>query len=190
MLPSTDDRFPTEGVLPLSPDSTVPRSNVNARLEIRAVRAVAALVALVAIVDQLTKSLIVGWLGPDASRHRHELLGNVFAFDYVENTGAAFGILSGRVWLLIVLAFAVGGWFLIAYRRHLVDSVSLQRAVGLVVGGAAGNLVDRVRLGHVVDFVAVGIWPRFNVADASITLGLVLLFFAMMRGDVGEDADP
>ena len=153
--------------------------------------AVPVIVALMVIVaDQVTKMVTVAWLGPDAAYHRWELAGAWLAFDYVENTGAAFGILRGRTWLLSAAALGVATWFAFAYGRSLPRSRVLQVAIGLVLGGAIGNLIDRVRLGYVVDFVAVGIWPRFNVADSAITIGLVLLFLhiALEETDGSSDA--
>lgn len=136
---------------------------------------VALVVLVVVIADQTSKWVIVRWLGPDSSTHRWELAGNLLAFEYVENTGAAFGILAGRVWLLLVLALLAGLGFLIVFWNDLRFNALLRFGIGLVLGGAAGNLLDRVRLGYVVDFMAAGTWPKFNVADSSITIGLILL---------------
>jgi signal peptidase II len=142
---------------------------------------VAAVLVGVLIADQAVKRLVVDWLGPDAANQRRDILGSWLAFEYVENTGAAFGILAGRQWLLSVAAMIIVSWFVWAYGRSLPGSPLMQVAVGLVLGGAFGNLVDRVRLGYVVDFIAVGAWPRFNVADSAITIGLVLLFTSALR---------
>ena len=131
--------------------------------------------AVVVAGDQLVKSLIVWWLGPDRSDQRFEVLGAVLAFEYVENTGAAFGTFRGRGVVLGLLAVLVLGGLVVYYRRLHEPSPWTAIGVGLIVGGAVGNLLDRVRLGHVVDFVAVGIWPKFNLADSAITVGVALM---------------
>lgn len=139
---------------------------------------VARIVVGIALFDQIVKSAIVSWIGPDQPFQRWELAGRLVAFEYVENAGAAFGMLAGRVWLLSLLALVVALAFLILFWRDLPRSVLLRTSVGLVLGGAIGNLLDRVRLGYVVDFVAIGVWPKFNIADSAITIGLALLAFS------------
>jgi signal peptidase II len=142
------------------------------------------LLAMVATLaaDQLSKWLVVELLGRDARLHRWEIAGRYLALEYVENTGAAFGLFAGRVWLLTLVAIivAVVVVFLLRDARHdRLQSVAL----GLVVGGATGNIVDRFRFNHVTDFLAVGIWPKFNLADAAITVGLVLIAWSMLHED-------
>lgn len=149
-------------------------------------RIVAVMVAVV-LVDQLTKAGIVDWLGPGQAVHRWELAGPWLAFEYVENTGAAFGILAGRVWLLSALAVLVGFGFLLAFRSDLPRSGPLRLSIGLVIGGGVGNFIDRVRLGYVVDFVAVGVWPKFNVADSAITIGLIVLALNALREEPSRE---
>lgn len=140
--------------------------------------------AVVAL-DQATKAGVVAWLGPDRERHRSELLGAVFAVEYVENTGAAFGSFRGQGLPLIAFALAIVVGLVFYYRRITRQSAPVAFAVGLLIGGAIGNLVDRVRLGHVVDFVAVGIWPKFNVADAAVAVGIILLAWHVLVADPG-----
>jgi signal peptidase II len=132
------------------------------------------LIAAVAL-DQVTKFAIVEWLGPGASSHRWELAGKYLALEYVENRGAAFSILEGQTTLLIILAIAVAVGFVALVRKELARSYPLQAALSLIVAGAIGNLADRIRLGHVVDFVAVGVWPKFNVADTCVTIAILIL---------------
>ena len=131
--------------------------------------------AAVVAADQLVKALIVWWLGSDRADQRFELLGAVLAVEYVENTGAAFGTFRGRGALLGLLALLVLGGLIAYYRRLHDPSRWTAIGVGLIVGGAIGNLLDRIRLEHVVDFVAVGVWPKFNLADSAITVGVALL---------------
>jgi signal peptidase II len=135
----------------------------------------ALIAAGVVLADQASKAAVTDWLGPDAPRRSWEPAGEFFAFEYVENTGAAFGSFPGQSDLLIVVALAVIAGLVVYYRRVPGPSRLLGLCLGLLVGGALGNLIDRWRLGHVVDFVAVGIWPRFNLADVAVTLGVAIL---------------
>ncbi len=135
-----------------------------------------ALVGLVVVVlDQVTKLLIRGWLGPDAGSHRFDLAGDLLAFVYVENPGAAFGILRGETAFLILAAAAIVVLLIVTLRDAARLSPLMYVGLGLLLGGALGNLIDRIRLGYVTDFIAVGIWPKFNVADSAITVGLILM---------------
>jgi signal peptidase II len=141
------------------------------------------IVAAILIADQSAKWLVTRALGPEHPTHRHELLGSVLAIDYVENTGAAFGVLQGQTGVLTAVALFVLIGLIVSYRRVPDPSFFLTVGLGLLLGGALGNLLDRVRLGYVVDFVAVGIWPKFNVADSAITIGVLLLAVQFWRGE-------
>lgn len=125
--------------------------------------------------DQLTKALIRDWIGPGEDVHRHDLVGAFLAFQYVENPGAAFGILRGQTGFLILAAAIIVVLLLLTLRDAGRLSPFMYIGVGLLLGGALGNLVDRIRLGYVTDFIAIGIWPKFNVADSAITVGLILM---------------
>ena len=100
---------------------------------------------------------------------------------YIRNTGAAFGMLKGQQALFIGLSLVVVGW--IAW--ELLTKPSTARitawACGLVAGGALGNLIDRVRLDYVIDFIDLRVWPVFNVGDSAITIGVVLLLWQSLR---------
>ena len=134
---------------------------------------------VVVVLDQLTK-----WLMLDALSLRE--VGRVFFlppvlnFSYVENTGVSFGLFGGGEarWALTLFSLAVSGF--LAWWATRTDRRILISAIGLVIGGAIGNAVDRLRFGYVVDFVdfsGTGVFPWvFNVADAAITVGVVLLF--------------
>jgi signal peptidase II len=135
----------------------------------------------VVAVDQITKAWIVGDLGPDQINHRRDLLGSWIAFEYVQNRGAAFGLFSGGgglVPVLVALGFIA---LLIALRKASRPNNWFLFAAGLVAGGAVGNVFDRVRLGHVTDFIAVGAWWRFNVADSAVTVGVLILIWLSMQ---------
>jgi signal peptidase II len=146
-----------------------------------------ALTAVVVVLDQITKRAIETWIGPDATSHRHEIIGRLLAFEYVENTGVAFGLFAGRVWLVSVLAVIVAVVFIAGFWRDLPRNRLYRVALALVLAGAAGNLLDRLRLGHVIDFIAVGGWPRFNIADSAITIGLVLMAIGVVHDDIRRE---
>lgn len=157
----------------------------------RYLRLVIIALAVIAL-DQATKRVIVEWIGPEAVGHRWELAGRLLALEYVENTGIAFGLFAGRTGVVSVLAIAVGALLvgaLVAFlRADIKRNPVIQGALGAVIGGAIGNLIDRIRVGYVIDFIAVGTWPKFNVADSTITLGVATMVIALLREDEPERA--
>lgn len=136
------------------------------------------LAILILVVDQLTKAWILDGL---SLREVGQVLvwPPLLNFSYVENTGVSFGLFGGggARWILAIFSLVVAGvlawWALKAERRLLAV------AIGLVIGGAIGNVIDRIRFGYVVDFVdisGIGFFPWvFNVADSAITIGVLLL---------------
>ncbi len=138
---------------------------------------------VVVMLDQFAKLAVVAALGPGRARHDVDLLGSLLRFEYVENRGAAFGVLRGQSALLLWFALGVLAGLVLFYRRLVTASPAVALGVGLVGGGAVGNLIDRIRFGYVVDFVAVGPWPRFNVADSAITIGVAILAAVVVRND-------
>ena len=109
-----------------------------------------------------------------------------FRIIHVYNSGAAFGLFQDLTIPLIIASLVGIGVLLLVYRNSSNPSLLLRLSLGLQVGGAGGNLLDRVRLGHVTDFFDVGSWPVFNVADASIVVGIVMLAWVLLRGDFGR----
>lgn len=141
-----------------------------------AVVGVWALVALV--VDQLAKWGVRLGIDPGESV---ALIGQVVRLTHVTNTGAAFGLFSGQTALFVAATAAVITMaVLLASRLRFSDQAALA-GLGLASGGAAGNLADRLRLGAVVDFIDVGAWPVFNLADAAIVTGVGLLMWHLVR---------
>ncbi|MGH3128335.1 MAG: signal peptidase II [Gaiellaceae bacterium] len=139
-----------------------------------------ALVAGAAILaDQLTKQLVGRTLALGDSVD----IAGPFSIHHVENSGIAFGLFGSRTSLVIaVTAIAVGAMLLFfarSGRRHPVLPVAL----GLVLGGSIANLIDRLRLGHVTDFLDLVAWPAFNLADSFIVVGVAILFGALVLGD-------
>ena len=125
--------------------------------------------------DQITKALIRGWLPDRPAGRRWDAASDWLGLQYVENRGAAFGSLDGYGGVLTIVALVVVMVALTAYARVDHPTAWLRFGLGLLVGGAVGNIIDRLVYGYVVDFVAVGPWPRFNVADSAITVGVLLL---------------
>ena len=111
------------------------------------------------------------------------LLPPVLYLSYVQNTGAAFGIFPGRASVLIVVALGVAGWVTLELlrTRHRPHRLT-EWALSLILGGAIGNLIDRLRLGYVIDFIDLRIWPVFNLADTAISIGASLLIWQALRG--------
>lgn len=133
------------------------------------------------LVDQFTKYLAVTFLAPFVIWAPIPSLANVFTFTYTTNTGVAFGLFKDLGPVFVGVAVIVIAAIVI-YQRQVPQEAWLVRvALGLQLGGAAGNLLDRLRLGHVTDFIHFHFWPVFNVADMSIVGGVILLAFTMLR---------
>ena len=141
--------------------------------------------ALVFLLDQFTKFLVVSFLPYRAS---YPFRG-FFRFTHTHNTGSAFGILQGMndwlIWISVVGVFVL----IMIYRSQPRPSNLLRLSLALQLGGAFGNLVDRLRLGWVTDFIDIGPWPIFNLADASIVTGLILLAWILTRPAPTEPPD-
>lgn len=129
---------------------------------------------MVLAADQLTKALVATHL---VLEERLPLLPPLLYLTYVQNTGAAFGLLKGRQAFFIIVSLVVIGWMVWELCARLRRSAWLQWGCALVLGGAVGNLIDRLRFGYVVDFLDLRVWPVFNVGDSAITIGVGLLVF-------------
>jgi signal peptidase II len=140
-----------------------------------------AVAAATILADQAVKAYVVAHLALHDSWMPLRFIEPVFRFTHVHNTGAAFGIFpeGGAVFLIIAVVVAA---IILYYYRQLPDGMLLIRlALGLQLGGALGNVLDRVRLGYVVDFLHLRYWPVFNVADSCIVIGVALLVLEMLR---------
>jgi signal peptidase II len=142
--------------------------------------------ALVLLADQLSKLWVLHTLGPVPAARRIALVGDWLNLVYSRNTGVAFGLFQGmdvsEVFLVLALLISVGAIY--AYIYHLPNHIlSVQISTGLILGGALGNVFDRIRLGYVVDFIQVSWWPVFNLADSSITVGATILALFLLFGD-------
>jgi signal peptidase II len=160
----------------LTPFSTVARSLAAGVSEWLALGVVA--VAAIAA-DQVTKHIVASQLGLD---DQVKVLGPL-SIHHVQNSGIAFGLFASATPIVIVLtAFAVG-WMLVFFARSGARHPVLPVALGLVIGGSVSNLVDRVRLGRVTDFLDLKFWPAFNLADSFIVVGVAILLLALVAAD-------
>ncbi|MDP3879553.1 MAG: signal peptidase II [Dehalococcoidales bacterium] len=136
---------------------------------------------LVSALDQLTKL----WIRANLDLGESLPLTGWLRLTHIRNPGAAFGLFQGFSFTLTVLAIAgiiaLLVFFIFFYHRFpfLNDSLS-KPALGLILGGTVGNLIDRLRLGSVTDFVDFGFWPAFNVADASIVIGALIFAYSLL----------
>jgi signal peptidase II len=139
-------------------------------------------VALLAILaDQLSKAYVVAHLALHESWMPLSFIEPVFRFTHVHNTGAAFGLFPEGGSIFLIIAVIVSSVIIYYYRQLPRDAWLVRLALGLQLGGALGNVIDRVRLGYVVDFLHLEHWPVFNVADSSIVIGVALLALVMLR---------
>ena len=129
---------------------------------------------LVFIIDQLVKHLVVSTMHLGQSL---PVIKGIFHITYVLNPGAAFGMLEHQRWFFILVALAavlLGAAF---YKKLQQASFLMRSGAGLLLGGAVGNLADRIQSGLVVDFLDFRIWPVFNIADIAICAGAGILIF-------------
>ena len=136
---------------------------------------------LIVTADQLSKlwirsNLLVGQSLPEAG---------FFRLTHVHNTGAAFGLFQDQTFALTIVAL-VGIVILLVYALFIYHRFPFLNnglgisALGLVLGGTVGNLIDRLRFGYVIDFIDVGIWPAFNIADSAIVVGVIILAYSLL----------
>ena len=139
-----------------------------------------AVVALAALgADQLTKEIVSDHLALDEGVH---VLGP-FSIHYVQNSGIAFGLFASATAVVIVLTTLAVAWMLVFFARSGARHPILPAALGLVIGGSVSNLLDRVRIGNVTDFLDFRYWPAFNLADTFIVIGVAILFLTLLFSD-------
>ncbi|MBP8002692.1 MAG: signal peptidase II [Chloroflexi bacterium] len=133
------------------------------------------------VMDQLSKQFIIANLEVYESMTPIPALASLFRFTHIHNTGAAFGMFPTGSLFFTLIAFVVAIAIVVYTRRLDAGHYLLRIALGMQLGGALGNLVDRLRLGYVTDFIDVIPFPAiFNIADASIVGGVVVLFYLML----------
>lgn len=132
------------------------------------------IVLLVVAIDQITKVLARIFFEAE----NKIIIENVFHLTFTKNTGAGFSILQGNNLLLIFITIAITA-ALAYYFTKADDNEKLP--LSLIIGGAVGNLIDRVMHGGVIDFIQVSIWPVFNIADMAISIGAILLIMVIIK---------
>jgi len=137
--------------------------------------------------DQLTKAIVRSSLALGESWPSDDWLVKI---THVTNTGAAFGLFQEGGGIFTILAIAVAIMIIYYFPRIQRGDWALRLAMGLQLGGAVGNLIDRLQHGYVTDFISVSSFPVFNVADTSITLGVVILLLSIWLGGDPEEARP
>jgi signal peptidase II len=139
------------------------------------------LVSVSAVVaDQLTKYIVSSRLplGDEVT-----IVGG-FSIHHVQNSGIAFGLFPSATWLVIVLTGIAVIWMLAFFARSGARHPVLPVGLGLILGGSVANLADRIRLGHVTDFLDLRYWPAFNLADTFIVVGVAVLLVVLILADL------
>jgi signal peptidase II len=135
--------------------------------------------------DQLTKELVSRRLGLGEEA---DVIGP-FSIHHVQNTGIAFGLFPSATALVTAFTALAVAWMLYFFARSGARHALLPVALGFLIGGSASNLLDRLRLGHVTDFLDIRYWPAFNLADSFIVVGVLILLAAVVgtgRGSARE----
>ena len=149
-------------------------------------------VAIIVIADQITKQIVDRAM---PLYHSIPVIDGFFNLTYIRNTGAAFGIFSGsaaafRLPFLIIFSLIAIGFIVTMLRRLNRDQTGLITALSFILGGAIGNLIDRIVYGEVIDFLDLYWgryhWPAFNLADSFITIGVVITIYYLIKAK-GED---
>ena len=137
---------------------------------------------LVVVVDQFSKA----WIRTNLFEGQSLFELGFFRITHVHNTGAAFGLFQGQSFILTIIAIVaitiILVYAFISYRYFpWLDRLLGRLALGLLLGGTVGNLIDRLRLGYVTDFIDFGYWPAFNIADSSVTIGVIIFAYSLLR---------
>jgi signal peptidase II len=138
-----------------------------------------AIVLAAVAADQLTKHIVTGRLSLDAGVH---VIGPLW-IHHVQNSGIAFGLFSSATPVVIVLTAIAVTWMLVFFARSGARHPVLPVALGLVIGGSLSNLLDRIRLGYVTDFLDLRFWPAFNLADSFIVIGVAILLGTLLAAE-------
>lgn len=145
--------------------------------------------AIVIVLDQLSKS----WIRSHLTLGESLTIAGRLSFTHIGNTGSAFGLLANETFLLIIITIATLLIILLFLRFLLPFTIFSIVSTGLIFGGAVGNLIDRIYLGHVTDFIYIRLWgnfywPAFNLADSAIVVGILVLacslIYSFRKGNV------
>jgi signal peptidase II len=177
----TDDGRPAEVRVGSATDGLTPISSAKRSVGATPSQWLALTVIAVAALfaDQVTKHIVASELMLD---DEVRAIGPLY-IHHVQNSGIAFGFFASATPIVIALTALALGWMLLFFAHSGARHPILPLGLGLVIGGSLSNLVDRVRLGHVTDFLDLRFWPAFNLADSFIVIGVVLLFGALLVGE-------
>jgi signal peptidase II len=139
----------------------------------------AAVAAAAVSADQLTKHLVTSRLRLDGVSR----IAGPLTIHRLDNSGIAFGLFTSGTSVVITLTVIAVVWMVVYFARSGARHPVIPAALGLLIGGSLSNLVDRVRLGYVTDFIDFGWWPAFNLADSFIVIGVVMLVVAAVAAD-------
>jgi len=137
---------------------------------------------IILVVDQFSKA----WIRANLLEGQSLFKLGFFRITYVHNTGAAFGLFQDQSFILTIVAIVAISVILV-YALFIsrsfpwLEGKLSKSALGLLLGGTVGNLIDRLRLGYVTDFIDFSYWPAFNLADASVTVGVILFAYSLLR---------
>lgn len=134
-------------------------------------------ILIVVISDQLSKYYISHVLLPQMSV---PVIPQIFHITYILNAGAAFGILENKRLLFIIIALFILAGVGYFYRKIPQQYRLFRLGIGLMAGGAIGNLIDRIATGYVIDFFDFRIWPVFNIADMAIVCGVIMMIYTIL----------
>jgi signal peptidase II len=142
-------------------------------------RSLAAVAIAATAADQVTKQIVASQL--DYGDEVHVL--GPFSLHHVQNTGIAFGLFQNSAAAVVLATTIAVAWMIWFFARSGARHPVLPTALGLLIGGSVSNLTDRLRLGHVTDFLDFGWWPAFNLADSFICVGVAILLVTLVRAD-------
>lgn len=147
--------------------------------------------AAIIVLDQITKALVRQNLAMGESWAPIPAIGDFLRFLYWQNRGAAFGTLQNAGPILTIVRIAIALFIIVFYQKAEIKDTLMKVALSLMLGGAIGNLVDQFTLGFVTDFVAMGRFPIYNVADSAVTIGVGLMLLDMIiKEKNGSKTDP
>ena len=143
---------------------------------------------LIILLDQWSKDLVRDQIGLGNEVYPIPFLAPFFRFTYWKNTGAAFGIFQNANMPLLILSILISLVVVWLYFKSEDGPLIFRISLAMMLGGAIGNMIDRIRFGFVTDFIAVGRFPVFNIADSAVTVGVAIMLIAMLIHERKEKA--
>ena len=142
--------------------------------------AVCALIATILFFDQFCKFLILKYIGLNTT---FDIIKGAFSITPILNPGGGFGILPNQTFLLITTSLITIIFIICLLLKQKIKEKLFLFSLAMILAGALGNLIDRLRLSAVIDFIDFKVWPVFNIADSFITIGAVILAYAVITGN-------